>query len=1058
MNAGDAQDIDGSIDEMIVQSVDSGTLLIGPDAATATAFNATSNNRINAINHAYWTPALNINTPVDDKQFAFSVFASDDDGSTSAGAVAVEVTVSDVNDAPILSTFTDDVGSTAEDTEVELRFSDIMSVAKATDVDGSIDALAVNSVVSGSLRIGTSAATATAFSTVSNNLITAATHAYWTPDPNVNTPADGPQSAFTAVVLDNDNTLSSPPVTATIQVTDVNDSPTLTALVGSVDNTDEDTEVQVTFAELTATGNDVDIDGSVDALIVTQVISGNLRIGYNADTAQPWQPGSNDTIDAGNHAWWTPAINANTTADGRQYAFSVVAQDNDGGVSAEPVQALVRVHDVNDNPQLNATAQTATPEDTLLTLDLEMLQSLTGASDADGTVDAIQIESSTTGTLLIGAARETALPFAAGENDTINTANRAYWLPDEDTNTTADGLTGQLSLLAIDNDRGISESASALTITILPVNDSPAGTDHTVVLNEDNNYTLRIQDFGFSDDKDNHQLTAIVVTNLPVNGNILLDGVALAAGALVDATDIEDGLLVFSPWQDTYGESEAGLGFRVQDNGGTDNGGVNVDQAANTIHFAITPVNDAPTLRIEGIVLDEGAVLTLDSALINGADTDDDPAALTYTLNQPPANGELTLDQIVLTTGGTFTAQDIYDGRLSYRHDGSETDSDSFTVALADGGEDNAAGTTESAQITINEVIDAAPVINDLTVRLEYAQAFDTTEQPESALLYGLDANFTVEIVTQPLRGEVELQEDGHYTYRHNGGLILQDRFTYRVTNEDGISSEATVNIGIEPPFLRALPSLISAVTASEPEPQLEEPAPPPAAAAKPEATETQAPVPAPAPQAAAQEQIFQDNAFTRQEPDKQPATASTTLVEPVQIALANNDFFRDESDFIDKVIQHRQWNIDRLSVSTDIASISSGVNLNGVKLNDLFRMDFRYAESKNSKMAEQFDEQRELMRNTVPTNFEFGTKAITVSSGLSIGYLVWLIRGGVLLGSVMSSMPAWRTFDPLPVLNGMSAEDEDGESLESLVEEDTDDDLPDNPDKKDKTVTPKPA
>ena len=59
-------------------------------------------------------------------------------------------------------------------------------------------------------------------------------------------------------------------------------------------------------------------------------------------------------------------------------------------------------------------------------------------------------------------------------------------------------------------------------------------------------------------------------------------------------------------------------------------------------------------------------------------------------------------------------------------------------------------------------------------------------------------------------------------------------------------------------------------------------------------------------------------------------------------------------------------------------------------------------------------------------------------TGGLSAGYVLWLVRGGVLLSSLLSSLPAWRVLDPLPVLgrrNRRDDEDEDEESLESLVE-----------------------
>ncbi|MDJ0784481.1 MAG: cadherin-like domain-containing protein, partial [Desulfosarcinaceae bacterium] len=58
---------------------------------------------------------------------------------------------------------------------------------------------------------------------------------------------------------------------------------------------------------------------------------------------------------------------------------------------------------------------------------------------------------------------------------------------------------------------------------------------------------------------------------------------------------------------------------------------------------------------------------------------------------------------------------------------------------------------------------------------------------------------------------------------------------------------------------------------------------------------------------------------------------------------------------------------------------------------------------------------------------------AIAVSTGLSVGYVVWLVRGGLLLSSLLSSLPAWQILDPLPVLAGRR-EDRDEDSDDSLA------------------------
>ena len=79
---------------------------------------------------------------------------------------------------------------------------------------------------------------------------------------------------------------------------------------------------------------------------------------------------------------------------------------------------------------------------------------------------------------------------------------------------------------------------------------------------------------------------------------------------------------------------------------------------------------------------------------------------------------------------------------------------------------------------------------------------------------------------------------------------------------------------------------------------------------------------------------------------------------------------------------------------------------------------------------------------------------SLSISAGLSVGYVVWLARSGVILSSVLSAMPAWTFIDPLPVLAGLKStdEDEDEESLESMVEEknneDTESDEPEGKNK----------
>ncbi len=60
------------------------------------------------------------------------------------------------------------------------------------------------------------------------------------------------------------------------------------------------------------------------------------------------------------------------------------------------------------------------------------------------------------------------------------------------------------------------------------------------------------------------------------------------------------------------------------------------------------------------------------------------------------------------------------------------------------------------------------------------------------------------------------------------------------------------------------------------------------------------------------------------------------------------------------------------------------------------------------------------------------------VASGFTVGYVIWVLRSGLLLSSVLSLMPAWTFFDPLAVAWTEDEEDDTpgaDESLEELVE-----------------------
>jgi hypothetical protein len=86
----------------------------------------------------------------------------------------------------------------------------------------------------------------------------------------------------------------------------------------------------------------------------------------------------------------------------------------------------------------------------------------------------------------------------------------------------------------------------------------------------------------------------------------------------------------------------------------------------------------------------------------------------------------------------------------------------------------------------------------------------------------------------------------------------------------------------------------------------------------------------------------------------------------------------------------------------------------------------------RSTEFTEALDGLREDVRKDLNLDKSVTISVAGVSLGLSVIYVLWLIRGGVLMGSYLSALPAWRVLDPLPVLSRVDEEaEEDDEPLD---------------------------
>ncbi|MCK6394415.1 cadherin-like domain-containing protein [Zoogloea sp.] len=265
------------------------------------------------------------------------------------------------------------------------------------------------------------------------------------------------------------------------------------------------------------------------------------------------------------------------------------------------------------------------------------------------------------------------------------------------------------------------------TLTITPQNDTPTATNGDRVFGPEGssititpaNIVLADADNSASDNETGYAVDNTLRFQISGNvshGSLTLDGVAIGVGDYVTAAELAAGKLVY-----THDSSENFTdSFRLvpMDDqnvvGGTATNHVSTGTEL-IVPITLTPVNDAPQYQHksqlisgEAGAITEGATATIGGALgyantngITGAgtptlpansvahlvygDTDNSTEQRQYRITTAPANGSLLLSGAALSVGSVFTQADLDSGRITYRHNGSETSSDFFDYVVSDG-------------------------------------------------------------------------------------------------------------------------------------------------------------------------------------------------------------------------------------------------------------------------------------------------------------------------------------------------------------------------------------
>ncbi|MCS6622546.1 Ig-like domain-containing protein [Roseibacterium beibuensis] len=376
-------------------------------------------------------------------------------------------------------------------------------------------------------------------------------------------------------------------------------------------------------------------------------------------------------------------------------------------------------------------------------------------------------------------------------------------------------------------------------------NQEPVGADHTATVAEDGPHTFAASEFGFSD-PDGDAFASVVFTTLPANGVIVVvdeDGVVvqtLTAGQSVTAAQLAAGLVQYRPDANESGDDFDTFTFQVQDDGGTDAGGVNRDQTPNTFTFDVTAVNDAPTVSLtstDGSFTENGSDVGLFSGSSVANPESGEELTLTFSISGvvdgsserlmlsgvpidlvagspfiQPAPGGAVMAQVTATaTPGVFTlvivgvssnshAQQILDA-ITYRNDSeAPTEGDRLITLVSirdNGGGSNSTTVNQTTTVTVVAVDDAAVAVNDSNSTVESAPVSGSVFGNDSdvdgpalavSAVNGSAASVGVEI-TLASGALLTLNEDGTYTYDPNGAFDALSGPTSGGSNQTGADS-----------------------------------------------------------------------------------------------------------------------------------------------------------------------------------------------------------------------------------------------------------------------------
>jgi VCBS repeat-containing protein len=337
----------------------------------------------------------------------------------------------------------------------------------------------------------------------------------------------------------------------------------------------------------------------------------------------------------------------------------------------------------------------------------------------------------------------------------------------------------------------------------------------------------------------------------------------------------------------------------------------------------------------------------------------------------------------------------------------------------------------ESFTLTVQDVNEAPIAGSDL---YQVTAGTSLIISPSGVLADDIDPEgeaLTAVLVAGPTYGTLTLRADGSFNYTPDANFTGRDMFIYLASDGLRASAATQVTINVRPAFLPP----------PNPAPS---PAPTPVSGTDPSTDPAPEPQPAPTPppppstgENDSDDESDKDKIVTVPPVGAGASQASTDRVltpPPAEIIAASEE---EQSASLTMLVEsYRQASegggVERAIAGDTVRSAATGLFDDDFSVDTSGNIDYALMAAPG-EMWNELDERVQQVESRIQGDLIVVGTAGAAASSLTVGLVAWALRTGFLASGLLAQMPAWRSFDPLLVMQGLG-ESGDEETLEDFV------------------------